>query len=95
MRRLLAALCTAGALGVLTPGTARAESFRIICHVRDDAVSVNCPEANRGGLAHMAWVYDGLFRDPAIRNGLKSGDGLSCGVIAKDDLTDCIALAKK
>ena len=43
----------------------------------------------------MAWVHDGLFRDPAIRKDLKSGDGLSCGVNAKDDLTDCIALAKK
>ncbi|GEM_PF-4506854 len=95
MRRFLAAFCAASALGVLTPGTARAESFRAICHVRDDAVSVNCPTANRGGLVHMAWIYDGLFRDPATRKDLKPGDGLSCGVNAKDDLTDCIALVKK
>jgi hypothetical protein len=93
MRGLLGALCM---VGVLASAAARAEPFRIACYVRDDAVSVNCPEADHVFLKHMAWLYAGMFRDHMFPlQDLRAGDTLSCGVDTKHDLTDCVVSDQK
>lgn len=92
---LVVALCAAAILGVLAPGTARAEPFRFVCYVLHEAGFVNCPEGNSERVVHRAWMYGGMFRDRVVPQGLNPGDALWCGVDAKHDLADCVVLDRK
>ena len=83
-------LATLFALAVSFLGMARAESLHFFCRVRGDAISVHCPQGDRGSLAHMAWLYPGMFKGNVFPKDLKPGDLLWCSVDEKDDLSDCV-----